>query len=188
MSRESETPPLELERFRHYLSLLARLGFDDRLRKKLDPSDVVQQTLLEAHRGRALFQGQTAAQQAAWLRQILTRKLADAGRDLRRGKRNVEREISLDASLEESSQRLADWLAAEQSSPSEAASHQERLLQLAAAVASLPAEQQEALLLRHCRGWTLVQISQFLGVSRYAVARLLHRGIVELRERLKEKA
>src|SRR5262245_57466232 len=119
MDREADAPGTSLEGYRSYLRLLARLHLDQRLQGKLDPSDVVQQTLLEAYQGLGQFRGQGEAQQAAWLRQILARNLANAVRDLGRARRDVRRERSLEAELADSAARLGVWLAAEQSSPSQ---------------------------------------------------------------------
>src|SRR6516165_286802 len=90
----------QVERYREYLHLLARLQLDPRLRSKLDPSDVVQATMLQASRGIDQFRGQTKAEQVAWLRKILARELARASRDLGRGKRDADRERSLEQALE----------------------------------------------------------------------------------------
>src|SRR5712692_3211122 len=95
----ADVPARELDPFRHYLLLLARVRLDPRLRGKLDASDVVQQTMLEAHQGLAQFRGRSAGEQVAWLRQILARNLANAVRDLARAKRDVARERSLEAAL-----------------------------------------------------------------------------------------
>ncbi len=91
MSQTSPDPHWELERYRNYLRLLARLQLDPRLRGKLDPSDLVQQTLLQAHQMRDQFRGTTEAEQVAWLRQILVRTMANAARDQSRLKRDVGR-------------------------------------------------------------------------------------------------
>src|SRR4051812_20595086 len=85
-----------LERWRAYLQLLARLHLDPRLAGKLDPSDVVQQTLLQAHQARAQFRGTTDGERAAWLRQILANNLAGAARAFARPGRDAARERSLD--------------------------------------------------------------------------------------------
>jgi RNA polymerase sigma-70 factor (ECF subfamily) len=179
-------PEQALERFRDYLCLLARMRLDPRLRPKMDPSDVVQQTLLEAHQAIGQFRGHTVAEQAAWLRQILARNLANAVRDMGRAKRDVGRERSLDAALDESSSRLEAWLAAEGSSPSQKADRSEQVLRLAEALATLPAGQREVVVLRHCQGCSLAEIAGRIGRTPAAVAGLLHRGLKELRTRLAE--
>jgi RNA polymerase sigma-70 factor (ECF subfamily) len=175
-----------LERFRKYLRLLAQVQLDRRLRGKLDPSDIVQQTLLEAHQARDRCPSQNSAEQAAWLRKILARNLANAVRDLGRAKRDVRRERSLEAALEESSARLEAWLAAEQTPPSGHAQKNEQLLRLAEAVDQLPPDQQEAVVLHHLKGHSLSEVAGHLGRSPAAVAGLLHRGLKKLHDLLRD--
>jgi RNA polymerase sigma-70 factor, ECF subfamily len=184
MAPPQEKPGESLERFRDYLRLLARLQLDGRLQGKLDPSDLVQQTLLKAYQGLPHFRGQSAGEQAAWLRQILANTLANAIRDLARAKRDAALERSLEAGLADSSARLEAWLVADQSSPSQRAERNEQLLALSGALAALPDAQREVLVLRHCQGLSLAEISAHLGRSRASVASLLRRGLKELREHL----
>ena len=142
MNRESKT---DLEPFRSYLRLLARLQLDPRLRARLDASDLVQQTMLQAHKALKNFRGKTQAELAAWLRQILARNLAHAARDHRRAKRDISRERSLELAVNQSSARLEAWLADDQSSPSKKAQRNEDVLRLATAVEKLPDAQREAI-------------------------------------------
>ena len=173
-----------LEKFRDYLRLLARVQLDPRLRGKLDPSDVVQQTLLEAHQKREQFRGATEAEWLAWLRTALAHNLADALRAFGQAKRDVARERALADAADESSRRLAAWLAAEQSSPSQQAQRHERAAQLAAALAALPDDNREALVLHYCEDRSLAEIAQRLRRTPAAVAGLLKRGLKQLRAAL----
>src|SRR5258708_28745764 len=66
----------QLPEFRDYLKVLASAQLDPRLQRKLDASDLVQQTLLEAHRDMEQFRGETRGELAGWLRRILARNLA----------------------------------------------------------------------------------------------------------------
>jgi RNA polymerase sigma-70 factor (ECF subfamily) len=175
------------EKFQNYLRLLARVQLDRRLQGKLDASDLVQQTLLEAHQKRRQFRGRTEAEYVAWLRQMLAHNLADAVRAFGQAKRALARERSLNAALEQSSQELERWLPAAQSSPSQQAQRHERAVQLADALASLPDAQREAVVLRHWHGWPLTDIARELGRSTAAVAGLLKRGLQQLRILLDER-
>src|SRR5262245_44861964 len=172
----------QLERFRDYLLALARMQLGGRLPGKLDASDVVQQCLLEAHQKQTQFRGGTDAELAAWLRQLLACTLADALRGFGRAKRDAARERSLEAAVEESSVRLASWLATNQSSPSQKAVRHEEAVRVAGALARLPEAQRQALELRYWQGMSLAEISQKLGRTTTAVAGLLKRGLQQLRE------
>jgi RNA polymerase sigma-70 factor (ECF subfamily) len=188
---EPSTRPLQaqdLERFRAYLSLLARLEVAPRLRDKVDLSGVVQQTLLEAHQGLVddPAQVRTQAEAARWLRSILSHNLADVLRKLTARKRDVRLEWSLDAALDQSASRVEQWLAAEQSSPSQHAIRQEELLRIAESLESLPEAQRRAIELHHLQGLPLAEIASLLGSTKAAVAGLLHRGLKTLRMRLEQ--
>src|SRR5438067_1820175 len=95
-----------LESYRNYLRLLARTGIDASLRGKADPSDLVQETLLKAHRHFGQFQGQTEAELAAWLRRILARNLTDLVRRFKAEGRRRARECPLGDVLGRSSRIL----------------------------------------------------------------------------------
>jgi RNA polymerase sigma-70 factor, ECF subfamily len=185
-SPQQPLEPAELERFRAYLDLLAKLEVAPRLRDKVDLSGVVQQTLLEADQGmRAEPRSErTPAEVAAWLRSILSHNLADVLRKLKARKRDFRREWSLETALNQSASRVEQWLAAEQSSPSGQAIRQEELLKMAESLATLPDGQRRAIELHHLQGLPLGEIARQLGTTKSAVAGLLHRGLKALRIRL----
>lgn len=168
--------PAAWERYRAALHTLARLKVDPRLHAPLDLSGVVQQTLLEAFQVRDRWQAEGPGRQLAFLRQVLGHNLTDALRHRAAGKRDHARERS--------SVRVRDWLAADQTSPSDAAARDERDLRLADALNDLPDAQREALILQHWHGWSLAEIGTHLGRTPAAVAGLIKRGIAALRGRL----
>lgn len=186
MRSKSDAPYQSLEPYRDYLHLLARLETDARFEGKLDLSGVVQQTLLEAHQSLGKFRGRTDGELAAWLRRILANNLTDEVRKASAQVRDVARERSLEAALEESSGRIEAWLAAEQSSPSQRAVREEQLRQMATALAGLPADQRTAVELHHLKGCSLIDVAERMGRSRSAVASLIFRGLDALRRQLGE--
>ncbi len=173
-----------LESYRSYLRVLARAQLGPKLRAKVDASDVVQETLLNAHRAIDQFRGESPAQLAAWLRKILARHLIHLARDFGRDKRNVGRERSLEASIEQSSVRLERWLAADQSSPSERVARNEQLLRLAEAVESLPDGQREALELHYLEGLSVREVAQEMDRAPSSIGGLIQRGLKSLKEKL----
>jgi RNA polymerase sigma-70 factor (ECF subfamily) len=177
-----------LEEYMDYLRLLARLQIDPRLRARLDPSDIVQQTLLTAHQKRDQFRGRTDAEMAGWLRTILANTLAQVGRRFAAGKRDVGLEQSLQTALEKSSLHLEAFLADQEPSPGERLLRHERVLRLARALTKLPEDQRHAVEMKHLQDCTITEISQVMGRSEPSVTGLLRRGLAELRRLLAEEA
>jgi RNA polymerase sigma-70 factor (ECF subfamily) len=148
----------------------------------LDPSDVVQQTLLKAHAKRDQFRGTSTEELMAWLRTILAHHLVDLTR--KHAPRLRGRERSLEAALDESALRLERWLASDATSAGGQAIRHEQLLRLAEALASLPEDQRTALELKQLRDLPVSEIGRLMGKNPAAVASLLYRGLKTLRSRL----
>lgn len=174
----------DLNRFRSFLRLLAEIELGPRLRVKEDASDIVQQSLLEAHRDLPAYRGQTEAELVGWLKTILARNLLNAARHYRTQKCDLRREQSLAERLEQSSARIDGFLASDQTSPSQRAVRNEQHEQLAEGLAQLLEGERTALVLKHFQGWSLAEISVHLGRPVDAVAGLLKRGLKKLRSKL----
>jgi RNA polymerase sigma-70 factor (ECF subfamily) len=181
MSEKIAEPQARLAGYRDYLLLLARAQLEPGLRAKLDPSDVVQQTLIKAQQNLAQFRGENSAEMAGWLRRILVNTLIDAARKYGR---EGDAQRSLERDLEQSSARLEAWLADDQSSPSEIAEREERVLRLASALAQLPEDQRTAVELHHLQQGSVADIAQRMERTEASVAGLLRRGLKRLRQLL----
>jgi RNA polymerase sigma-70 factor, ECF subfamily len=179
----AEGLPRPLEQYRDYLRLLARLQFDTRLRGALDPSDIVQQTLVKAHENLKGFRGKTDAELQAWLRAIMAQQFALIAR--KRGRRGV-RTLSLEAALEESSARLESLVASDETGPSQQMVHAERLVELTIALGGLPEDQRTALELRYLTGLSVGGVAQRMARTTVSVTGLLYRGTKALRQRMDE--
>ena len=179
-------PDNDLEQYRSALMLLARAQLARHQQLGLEASDLVQQSLFEAWRDRKQFRGGTDAERFAWLRMILHRTFLDEYRRKHTGKNDLDLQI-LGADLTGSFAGLDELLAAQQTSPSERAVRNEDLTRLAEALEQLPPDQREVVTLKHLVGLTLAQISERLGRSSEAVAGLLFRGRIRLRELLAQE-
>lgn len=187
MNRTAELSERPLEAYRDYLRLLARIQLGSRLQAKMDASDVVQQTILQALEFRDQFRGTTEGEKLAWLRTILANVLAGTVRRYETQRRDPTRERALEANLELSSSRLECLLAADQTSPSQGAVRREELLRLAWALAGLPEPERQAVELHYLKGLQVATVAGELGRTRPAVVGLLFRGLKRLRERLRER-
>jgi RNA polymerase sigma-70 factor (ECF subfamily) len=174
-------------RYQQYLRVLARAQLGDQLRAKCDTSDLVQQTLLEAHRDFGGFQGEHEGELLAWLRRILAHNLFNQARHFNAQQRAAAREVSLEqmqAGVDRSSIALGRCLAAEGPTPSQAASRRESSVRLADAMARLPEDYQTVLMLRVFEELPAEEVAQRMGRSPGAVRMLQMRALTALREQM----
>ena len=172
-----------LENYRHYLHLLARLEIGRNLQSKLDASDLVQDTLLEAHHNFSHFQGASETQFVCWLRQVMAASLANlVRRYLGTQGRDVRLERKLTVQLDQSSRLLDRGLIDPGSSPSQQASRREQAVLLADALARLPEDYREVIILRHLQGLSFAEVSSRMGRSLDSVEKLWMRGLARLRQ------
>jgi len=175
---------LNTNRFRSWLLLLARTRVGGALRGKVDPSDVVQQTLMLATRDADQYRGSSDAELAGWLRGILGNVLAHEWQGMTAAKRDISREVPIQTLLEESSRRLDDLLAASQTSPSQAAVNHEEQFRLASALEELPADYRDVLVLKHMEGLSFPEIAEQMDRNAGAVRMLWVRALARLKQSL----
>ncbi len=177
-----------LELYRNYLRILARSQLTSELLPRAAPSDVVQDTFLEAYRDFVQFRGNTPAEFLAWLRRILIRNIATlVEHHIIAQKRDVRKEISLDAiarSFDQSTCRLDHVLGAAVPSPSDGAALSERAATVADHLAKIPSQYREVLVLRHLEELTFDQVAERMGRTSAATRMLWVRAIDHLRKSL----
>ncbi len=179
MSESIPGPGRPLESYRSYLRMLAGAQVPWHLRGQVDPSDVVQNTLLKAHAHFDQYRGTSEAELAAWLRRILANAMVDA---LRR----VSREPQVLQALEQSSSQLEAMLSGNVATPSEQAVRQEELERLAHALEHLPEDQRNAVQLQQIQDCSVEEIAKLMKRSKTAIGGLLKRGMRRLRELMQE--
>jgi RNA polymerase sigma-70 factor (ECF subfamily) len=186
-ARAGDVPALGplLERYRAYLVVLARVQIGRRLQGKVDADDVVQEAFLGAYRDFPQFRGATEKEFLAWLRQVLASLLANLVRHYHgTQRRDVRLERQLAVELEQSSQALDRGLVAAQSSPSEQAVRREQSVLLAEALARLPDDLRDLLILRHLEGLTFPEVARRLGRTVDSVKKQWPRALATLRRLL----
>jgi RNA polymerase sigma-70 factor (ECF subfamily) len=176
-----------LQRFQVYLETLTFIQIDPRLRGKVGWSDIIQKTLIEAWQTLGRIEAMDSEDQKRWLRRMLLNNLKDEIDRFLTAARDVGRERSLEEAADESSFRLRDWLAAEESTPSGELIKQEERLRVLEAISQLPERQREALILQQYHGWTLAQIAEHLECTVNAVAGLHAHGLAKLRTLLADR-
>jgi RNA polymerase sigma-70 factor (ECF subfamily) len=152
-----------LELYRNYLTILATTQLDRRLRQRVSPSDLVQETMLAAQRDISDFRGRTERELLAWLRQILINCLRHAFEThLKAQRRDVRREFSIEqmsAALDCSADNFNLLLADPGPSPSAPIHQRERAIAVANQLAKLRPQYRDVIVYRNLQGLSFDEIA-----------------------------
>jgi len=174
-----------LQQYRNYLVVLASMHIEKRLQPRVSPSDVVQETMLRAHKHFTQFRGTTEQELLAWLRQILVNNLATfVEQHMLAARRDVRREVSIErigAALDRSTIQLAALVPASTKSPSMAVQQRDEAVVLADRLAQLPDDYREVLVLRNLQGLPFDEVARRIDRSVGATRMLWLRAIEKLR-------
>jgi len=172
--------------YRNYLTILATTQLDARLRRRVSPSDLVQEAMLGAYRDFPKFRGSSERELLAWLRQILINCLHHAYEaHIQAGRRDIRREVSLDdmnRALDRSVVRLAHVLADQGPSPSSPARERERAVAIADQLAKLRPDDRDVIVLRNLQGLSFEEVAERMGRKAGAVRMLWLRAIERFRQ------
>ena len=178
-SGDMEARNVLFEKCRNYIGFLARSHVESWIQAKVDSSDLVQQTLLEAHTGFEQFQGQSEGEWLAWLKQILRHNATDYVRQFGTAKRKASREVAIGFT---ESFRTAGPPELEDGgeSPSQVLARREQEIEVADALATLPEDYQEIILLRNLQRLPFDEIAERMDRSRPACQMLWMRALKKL--------
>jgi RNA polymerase sigma-70 factor (ECF subfamily) len=174
-----------LERYRPRLRRMVALRLDPRLQGRVDPSDVIQETYLEAASRLAEYLRQPTMPFFLWLRFLVGQKLVTLHRHhLGRQMRDAGREVSLYRGRlpETSSAALAAQLLGREARPSEAAIRAELKIRLQEALNSMDPLDREILALRHFEQLSLAEAAEVLGMTESGACRRHLRALKRLKD------
>lgn len=175
------------EKCRSYVNLVARTQVESWMRTKVDASDLVQTTMLDAHQDFDQFRGESEGEWLAWLRQILNHNTHDFIRRFRTDKRQVGKEVRLNPQSPQLSATFIIDPADGGSTPSQILMQHEQELELAEAIERLPDDYREVICLRNLQKLSFNDVAERMGRSRPATQMLWTRAVQKLEQLMTER-
>jgi RNA polymerase sigma-70 factor (ECF subfamily) len=176
-----------IERYRRRLKRMVAVRLDRRLSARVDPSDVVQDTLADAARKLDGYLRDRPLPFYPWLRQLAADRLGRVYREhVRAGRRSVKREAPARLPAE-SAWALAERLLDSGKGPSAALRRDELRNRVRAALDRLPERDREVLVLRHLEQLSTSETAEVIGASEGAVKMRLLRAAQRLHQLLHEE-
>jgi RNA polymerase sigma-70 factor, ECF subfamily len=179
-----------LERHRQSLRRMIQLRLDQRIQKRVDVSDIVQEVLVEANRRLANYIENPVLGFQVWLRQIAKDRIIDAHRRHRTSaKRSVDREQPMFAAggQDHSTIELVQCLRDPALTPAALATQKEIAAQVEQAVQQLKGQDREIILMRHYEQMSNLESAEALGLTEPAASMRYLRALRRLRAILDEQ-
>ncbi len=176
-----------MDRHREALRQLIRMRLDQRIQRRIDVSDVVQDVLVEANRRLMDYLANPIMSFRLWLRQIAQDRIIDAHRRHRvSARRSVDREQMLGAAngSDQSSVQLAALLGDQDLTPAAAAIQNEMVKRIEDAIVQLDEHDSEIIVLRHYEHLSNQEIALALNLSEPAASMRYLRAIRRLKATL----
>ena len=166
------------------LSRIVEFRLDDRLRTRIDPEDVLQETYLAARRRLEHYADSPYTSPLLWFRAILTQTIIDLyRRHVGAQMRDPDCEVPLDAGPppQATSTSLAIQLVGNATTPGEAAARADMMATMEAAIARMDPVDQEVLALRHYEELSNGEVAEVLGIQEKAASIRYVRALRRLR-------
>lgn len=175
-----------LNRHRARLKRMVVVRLDDRLAARVDPSDVVQETLIEAARVLPNYARERPLPFYPWLRHLALQRLAQLRRKhLETARRRVDREVEAIQIPDRSAWQLADRIVTSETGPAGKAIKAERRQAVHDALLSLPQLDRELLVLLYLEQLKAVDIAAVLGLLETTIRMRHLRALRRMRDSLK---
>lgn len=176
-----------MDRHRESIRRMIQMRLDNKIQRRIDVSDVVQDVLVEANRRLQTYLENPQMSFHLWLRQIAKDRIIDAHRRHRgSAKRSVDREMPLavQAADDHSTMQLLDQLRDPELTPAAAATQQEMARAVERSIAALGDQDAEIIIMRHYEQLSNQEIAQALGLTEPAASMRYLRAVRRLREML----
>jgi RNA polymerase sigma-70 factor, ECF subfamily len=178
---------LLFEKCRNYVRVVAQAQVEGWMQSKVDASDLVQQTLLDAHRAFGDFRGDSEGEWLVWLRRILQHNAVDfVRRHQGTEKRRASREVPLDRRRPGDSFGPCIDPSDHGETPSQLLVRHEREIAVAEAISQLSEDHQQVIMLRNLQRLPFDEVADRMGRSRPAVQMLWTRALRKLESILKQ--
>jgi RNA polymerase sigma-70 factor (ECF subfamily) len=178
-----------LELYRDHLRRMVAARLDQRIRPRVDASDVVQEALTDAAGQLDAYLRDQPLPFLPWLRQLASEWISKTHRrHLMAQSRSISRELAPASISDESAVELGRHFVARDTSPSNRMMRHELRDAVMAAVGELSARDREVLLMRHIEKLGTAEIADVLGMAESGVKARLHRALNRLRIKLEGQA